>query len=245
MQTLGERLEEARKRKGRSIREAAEATKIRGDYLQKFEANTFELALPPLYLRGFLRAYARYLELDPARTLAEFDDLAAAAGRAPRRETRETFGHVELGDRAGAPAGGRAGLDPLLLKYGLIGGGALGLILLVVLLVNLFTAAPAAKKSAAESAAPAATESTAPAATLTFTALDTVRLKIARQSDGRELFQGALARGETRSFAKSVPLFITVEDRTKLRMELNGRLLDWPPFLAGQGQGNYGRFALD
>lgn len=242
MQTLGERLEEARKRKGSSIREAAEATKIRGDYLQKFEANTFDLALPPLYLRGFLRAYARYLELDPARTVAEFDDLAAAAGRAPRRETRETFGHVELGERAPAPAGGRAGLDPLLLKYGLIGGGALGVILLVVLLVNLFTAAPAAKKSAAESAA---AERTAPAATLTFTALDTVRIKLARQSDGRELFQGALARGETRSFAKTTPLFITVEDRTKLRMELNGRLLDWPPFLAGQGQGNYGRFALD
>lgn len=245
MQTLGERLEEARKRKGSSIREAAEATKIRGDYLQKFEANTFDLALPPLYLRGFLRAYARYLALDPARTLAEFDDLAAAAGRAPRREARENFGHVELGDRDSASTAGRAaGLDPLLLKYGLIGGGALGVILLVVLLVNLFTPATPAKKSAG-SAASLTAESTAPAATLTFTALDTVRIKLAHQSDGREIFQGTLARGETRSFAKTGPLFITVEDRSKLRMELNGRLLDWPPFLAGQGQGNYGRFALD
>ena len=43
MQTIGERLEEARKRKGISIREAAENTKIRGDYLQKFEANTFDI----------------------------------------------------------------------------------------------------------------------------------------------------------------------------------------------------------
>ena len=33
MQTIGEKLEEARKRKGVSVREAAETTKIRGDYL--------------------------------------------------------------------------------------------------------------------------------------------------------------------------------------------------------------------
>ena len=61
MQTIGERLEEARKRKGISIREAAESTKIRGDYLQKFEANSFAIALPPLYIRGFVRSYARFL----------------------------------------------------------------------------------------------------------------------------------------------------------------------------------------
>ena len=63
MQTIGERLEEARKRKGISIREAAETTKIRGDYLQKFEANSFAIDLPPLYIRGFVRTYARFLEL--------------------------------------------------------------------------------------------------------------------------------------------------------------------------------------
>ena len=70
MQTLGERLEEARKRKGISIREAAEATKIRGDYLQKFEANSFDFDLPPLYIRGFLRTYAKFLEFDPQRHAA-------------------------------------------------------------------------------------------------------------------------------------------------------------------------------
>ena len=34
MQSIGERLEEARKRKGISLREAAEATKIRSDFLR-------------------------------------------------------------------------------------------------------------------------------------------------------------------------------------------------------------------
>ena len=41
MQSIGERLEEARKRNGITVREAAAATKIRGDYINSFESNTF------------------------------------------------------------------------------------------------------------------------------------------------------------------------------------------------------------
>ena len=63
MQTIGERLEEARKKKGISIREAAESTKIRGDFLQKFEGNHFDIGLTEIYTRGFLRNYANYLKL--------------------------------------------------------------------------------------------------------------------------------------------------------------------------------------
>ena len=74
MQTIGERLEEARKRKGISIREAAETTKIRGDYLQKFEANSFAIDLPPLYIRGFVRTYATMLKLDVPRVIAELHE---------------------------------------------------------------------------------------------------------------------------------------------------------------------------
>ena len=69
MQTIGERLEEARKKKGISIREAAEATKIRGDYLQKFEGNHFDIGLTEIYTRGFLRNYASFLKLPADRLL--------------------------------------------------------------------------------------------------------------------------------------------------------------------------------
>src|SRR5450432_604334 len=98
MQTIGERLEEARKRKGISIREAAESTKIRGDYLQKFEANTFAIDLPPLYIKGFLRAYSRYLELDPERQVSDLNALLAKEGKPARREHREVYGRVDFGD---------------------------------------------------------------------------------------------------------------------------------------------------
>ncbi len=68
MQTIGERLEEARKKKGISLREAAEATKIRGDYLQKFEGNHFDIGLTEIYVRGFLRTYAGSRPGEPAHT---------------------------------------------------------------------------------------------------------------------------------------------------------------------------------
>jgi transcriptional regulator with XRE-family HTH domain len=253
MQTLGERLEEARKRKGISVREAAEATKIRSDYLQKFEANSYDFDLPPLYVRGFMRSYARYLELDAQRVVAEFDSLMVDQGRAPRRETRENYGRVEIGGEGGespAPRGGN-GIDPVMLKYLIYGGGAVVLLLIVLIVVNIFSGGsgsrPAPKQAAAESSAPATppkqapAENAATAQTVTFTALDATRVKVVREADESIVFDGTLARGETRSFRKAGVFRITVEDRTKLRMEVNGRAMEIPQF----PNGNYGRFKLD
>ena len=40
---IGQKLEEARNRKGISLREASESTKIRGDYLTAFESSSFDI----------------------------------------------------------------------------------------------------------------------------------------------------------------------------------------------------------
>ncbi|HEY5552088.1 MAG TPA: helix-turn-helix domain-containing protein, partial [Opitutaceae bacterium] len=95
MQTIGERLEEARKRKGISIREAAEATKIRSEYLHKFEGNSFDLNLPDIYLRGFLRSYAQYLKLNADKIVTDYNGLGLGiGGREAKRDTREIFGRI-------------------------------------------------------------------------------------------------------------------------------------------------------
>lgn len=99
---IGERLEEARKRKSVSIREAAEATKIRGDYLISMEDNSFDIPLPQIYIRGFLKNYARFLKLDPNKILTDYD--AHLLGRTPAaagRISEETLGRVELKTRKG------------------------------------------------------------------------------------------------------------------------------------------------
>lgn len=98
MQTIGERLEEARKRKGNSIREAAEATKIRGDYLHKFESNQFDIKLPEIYVRGFLRIYATYLKLPGEKLVTDYLALGIGeGGRAGGRGlNREVYGKMEI-----------------------------------------------------------------------------------------------------------------------------------------------------
>src|SRR3954463_8479108 len=111
MQTIGERLEEARKKKGISIRAAAEATKIRGDYLQKFESNHFDIGLTEIYTRGFLRNYANYLKLPADRLLNDYAALGHGEAR-PRPPSREVYGRMDISvasagegsDRATPPA---------------------------------------------------------------------------------------------------------------------------------------------
>ncbi len=248
MQNIGERLEEARKRKGISIREAAETTKIRSDYLQKFEANAFDLDLPPLYIRGFVRAYARFLELDADRFIAEYDSVVAAEGgrAAPaRRESRETYGRVEFAEGGEGGATGRPQFDQaLLLKYGLFGGGAVLLLIVIIVLITTLTSRSPSKPAATPPVAAQSAQPAEVAQTLTFTATDTVRVKIVKDDAPANtiVFDGTLGRSETRSFRKTGRLLITVEDRTKLRMEVNGRSYGIPQFPGG---GNYGRFALD
>lgn len=95
MQNIGERLEEARKRKGVSIREAAEATKIRSDYLHKFESNQFDLNLADIYVRGFLRNYAFFLKLPADKILNDYASLGRGETR-PRQPNREVYGRMEV-----------------------------------------------------------------------------------------------------------------------------------------------------
>ena len=95
MQSIGERLEEARKKKGISLREAAEATKIRGDYLTQFENNRFDINLTEIYVRGFLRSYANYLKLSGDKILNDYASLGRGDGR-PRQPSREIYGRMDV-----------------------------------------------------------------------------------------------------------------------------------------------------
>lgn len=247
MQTIGERLEEARKRKGVSVREAAELTKIRGDYLQKFEANSFDIDLPPLYIRGFIRTYARFLELDPERLVSDVDATLAREGKQPpRREQREALGRVDFGSepRASQPAETAGGNDrsardqAMKLKLGLLGGGAILLIVVVILLINLFSHSPAKPASSVAQTPPAPAVQAETAQTLVLTAVEATRVKVVQDLDKAEIFNGSLARGESKSLKKQGKLGITVEVGKNLRMEVNGR--SYPVPIDG-----YGRFYLD
>lgn len=237
MQTIGERLEEARKRKGISIREAAESTKIRSDYLQKFEASTFEIDLPPLYIRGFLRSYARYLDLDPERIVNDYNQLLSE-GKPAKRETREVYGRVDFADRERAkepnesPAPGRKAQDQaMLLKFGLLGGGAIVLAVVVIFLVKLiFSDSSSSAGAGAQSAAQKSKTVQAHESIFTITVVEATRVKVAYVDDSTVFLDGKfpLSRGETRTIKYTKDLLVTVEYPDRIRIELNGRAAEVP-----------------
>jgi cytoskeleton protein RodZ len=76
-------LRHARERLGLSLRDIADRTKIRTTILDAIENNDVDHLPPPIFARGFVKAYAREVGLDPqafAETLATPQPLAAAAG---------------------------------------------------------------------------------------------------------------------------------------------------------------------
>lgn len=232
MQTIGEKLEEARKRKGISVREAAETTKIRGDYLQKFEANSFDLDLPPLYIRGFLRSYARYLDLDADRFMAEYDSAMATEGRTPRRDSREVFGRVEFAEGgAEAPAAGRTAQEQaVMLKFGLLIGGAVVAIIVIILLINVLFFRSPSSSTANQSGAQTAQSTQSSEATFTVTAVDSTRVKVAYSDSSTVFLDGKypMNRGEMKTIRYAKELLVTVEHPERIRIELNGAAVDVP-----------------
>ncbi|MGH2819131.1 MAG: helix-turn-helix domain-containing protein [Actinomycetota bacterium] len=98
-QTMGEYLRASRRRRRISLERAAEETRIRPDYLMRMESDDFDF-LAPAYVRGFLRSYARFLNVDPDPLLKEFDQrfgsgrvdtaqILAAERRSQRRPARD------------------------------------------------------------------------------------------------------------------------------------------------------------
>ncbi|WP_309386744.1 helix-turn-helix domain-containing protein [Cerasicoccus frondis] len=111
MPNIGDRLEEARKRQGISIREASEATKIRGDLLLSLENNNFDFDLPEVYKRGFLKLYARFLKLDIEKVMTDYEALMLGRSKVKRSDSREFFGRMDLPERT-TPLGSSESTPP-------------------------------------------------------------------------------------------------------------------------------------
>jgi len=70
---IGNTLREARLRRGLDVLECEAETKIRAKYLRAMEEEKFDLMPSPTYVRGFLRAYAEFLDLDGQLVLDEYE----------------------------------------------------------------------------------------------------------------------------------------------------------------------------
>ena len=70
MATVGEYLRAGRAARQLTLHQVGETTKIRTDYLEALESGDYNRFVAPVYIRGFVRAYATMLRLDLPQVMA-------------------------------------------------------------------------------------------------------------------------------------------------------------------------------
>jgi cytoskeleton protein RodZ len=151
MPGLGDEFRAAREARHLSLSDVSEQLHIRSLYLQAIEREEWGSIGAAVYVRGFIRSYARFLEIDPECAIAEFD----ASRPAPDPATRYPATSAPSAAGLRIPASGPRP-SPWLVVAALV---ALGLVVLVG--YNFFEirannqATPSAGASAAATAAAA------------------------------------------------------------------------------------------
>lgn len=73
MATVAEQLRRAREEQNLNVYQVAEITKIKTDHIRALESGTYDSFSAPVYIRGFVRTYAKALKLDIARITGDLD----------------------------------------------------------------------------------------------------------------------------------------------------------------------------
>jgi len=79
MDEVGTRLREARAQRGLSLEDIAFATKVPKASLANLEAGRCDLLPAPVFVRGFIRSYARAVGIDPNPLVRAFENRSQAA----------------------------------------------------------------------------------------------------------------------------------------------------------------------
>ena len=85
----GELLKEARKKTRRRYKRLSSELGIPEKYLEALEENNFSIMAGPTYVKGYLRAYAKKLDLDPETVITAFDRYLKDQRRLKKTEKKE------------------------------------------------------------------------------------------------------------------------------------------------------------
>lgn len=85
LQTLGSELRAAREQRDLSLPEVERAIKIRVKFLEALEQGNASALPSPVQARGFLRSYARFLQLDGDEYVARWEEALSGGRRRVRR----------------------------------------------------------------------------------------------------------------------------------------------------------------
>ncbi len=222
---LGERFRAAREERGLTLSEVGEQLRIRSVYLSAIEEENWKAIGAPVYIRGFLRTYARFLGLDPEEAVGEFNTASGVApSSAPAIESR-----VSPGQRS---------MKPLLWIAGIVAIALIGFVIYV------YVSPPRAVTTAQQSAAPAVSPSAAAAAvtahpsprpqpllsrTLALNVISASWLRVT--IDGKVSMEGIFPRGTSKIFHGKTAV-VRAGNAGGIQLTVNGKAA---PKLGGVG----------
>lgn len=151
MKITGQILKENRERKGISISEVAIATKINNKTLLAIEAGNVEQLPPKTFLRGFVRAYASYLELDVDSVMSTyFEEMGSTR---PKADLTEEADSGPVARQKPTPNEANDAINPKT-SLAVKAGAVAGILLLVVLIVIFKNKMESYEKEAVDKSVP-------------------------------------------------------------------------------------------
>jgi len=250
---LGRRLRQAREAKGSTLEEAEAVTHIRAHFLELLEAGDFAaFAGGDVQVRGFLRIYARYLDLSPEDVLrrysAEVHGVTIPAAEAEQEETRSEpdtltddltairFRPRDIPVTSSLP---RWISVKTVMIVGLVLTVLLGILAVVTYVMNQpgdeqplppptttvstgITYAAAATPAAGQPT-PASPTSTSDQVTLTLEATEHTRVRV--RQDSKVVFEQTMAPGQTETWTNDETIVVETGNGGALQVTVNGTAL--------------------
>ena len=113
--SLGDRFRAAREARGLSLSDCSEQVRIRSVYLAAIEEENWKAIGAAVYVRGFLRTYARFLGLDPEEIVNTFNAEVQPPARADAESGTQRPALVERSSQPGSALIWVAGIVAVLL----------------------------------------------------------------------------------------------------------------------------------
>lgn len=231
---FGEELRREREIRGISVKEIADATKISRRFLDAIERNEHKTLPAPVFTRGFVREYARYVGLNTDEIVDRYNHAVALDDRIEKPPQLQKYAQVPPRDITPRPQPKR-GIPRV---FASIDGNV---VIAFVILVALSGAAwwavrySRAERDAAETVPPVTRSSSSPvsAPPPVAPAEDDSSLRLAvevvgnswvtLEADGATVLNAEMTAGESRAFeARDAFRFRTIGNAAGLKLTLNG-----------------------
>jgi cytoskeleton protein RodZ len=238
--SFGEELRREREIRGISLKEIADATKISKRFLDAIERNDHRALPAPVFTRGFVREYARYVGLNAEEMVNRYNFAAVNDDRIEKPPPVEKYPHTPVRDISPKPPRKR-GIPPV---YARVDRNLIAAVVIAVALAGVAWWAVqhrrADQDAAAETAAPVTSSAAVPAAAVSpKPVIDDSRLRMAMEmvgeswieleADGKTVINDTMQKGERRTFEASEAFrFRKIGNPPGVKLTINGVTV--PPF---------------